>query len=238
MNANQNNQTTARIVGILFVIGTAAGILSAIFLGPFLDDPNYLVSISDSENQIIIGMMLILVMGFSLAMIPVMLYPIFKKRHQALALGAVVFRGALEAAVYIALGINWVLLLSLSREYVSAGTVDSVFLQAVGSVLLQADGWIGHILSIVFSLGAMMIYYMFYRSELIPRWLSGWGLIGAVLYFASPILAAFGSPLQFLELPLAIQEMVLAIWLIVKGFGSTEPQFAEAEVSRYRKAIS
>ena len=70
-------------------------------------------------------------------------------------------------------------------------------------------------------LGAVMIYYLFYRSKLIPRWLSGWGLVGAVLYLAAPLFAMFGFALELLEMPLAIQEMVLAIWLIVRGFDLT-----------------
>ncbi len=73
-------------------------------------------------------------------------------------------------------------------------------------------------LSMVFSLGALMIYYVFYQSKLIPRWLSGWGLIGSVLYLVVPLLSMFGSELAILTLPLALQEMVLAVWLIVKGF--------------------
>ncbi len=73
-------------------------------------------------------------------------------------------------------------------------------------------------LSMVFSLGALMIYYVFYQSKLIPRWLSGWGLIGSVLHLVVPLLSMFGSELAILTLPLALQEMVLAVWLIVKGF--------------------
>ena len=63
-----------------------------------------------------------------------------------------------------------------------------------------------------------MIYYLFYQSRLIPRWLSVWGIIGGILYFASPLLGMYGIEWGFLMLPLAVQEMVLALWLIIKGF--------------------
>ncbi|MBC8060997.1 MAG: hypothetical protein H7Y18_10045 [Clostridiaceae bacterium] len=55
MNENKN---TARIVGILFIIGTLAGVLSAIFVGTILNDPDYLVKFSGNRNQVIIGMLL------------------------------------------------------------------------------------------------------------------------------------------------------------------------------------
>jgi hypothetical protein len=57
-----------------------------------------------------------------------------------------------------------------------------------------------------------------FRSKLIPRWLSVWGFTGAVLYLAEPLLLMFGFKWELLFAPLAVQEMVMAVWLIVKGF--------------------
>jgi len=216
-----NPNKTARIVGVLFIIGTVAGILSVVVTGSILADPEYLMKVSANGTQIIIGALLVLTMAFALAMVPVMLFPIFKKYNEALALGAVVFRGALEAVIYIAVVICWLLLIILSQEYVKAGAPDASYFQTLGTLLLEAANWFGYIISIVFSIGALMIYYLFYQTKLIPRWLSLWGLIGAVIYLAQPILAMFGSELDILFAPLALQEMVLAVWLIVKGFNSS-----------------
>jgi hypothetical protein len=88
----------------------------------------------------------------------------------------------------------------------------------LGTLLQGTSHWTEQILDIVFPLGGLMIYYLFYQAKLIPRWLSGWGLIGAVLYLAVPILGVLGLELEVLELPLALQEIVFAVWLIVKGF--------------------
>jgi hypothetical protein len=217
-----SNRRTAIIVGVLFIIGTVAGVLSALFTGPILDDPDYLTKVTSNQNQIITGALLVLIMGFGLAMIPVMMFPIFRKYNEALALGAIVFRGVLEAVTYIAIVISWLLLLTLSREYIKAGAPDASSFQILGTLLLEADDWIAQILAIVFSIGALAIYYLFYQSKLIPRWLSIWGLIGAILYLAAPLLAMFGFVSEILMAPLALQEMVLAVWLIVKGLNSSE----------------
>jgi len=214
------NKKIARIVGILFIIGTGAGILSGVFTGSFLDHPNYLVEVSTNKNQLMIGALLVLTMGFALAMIPVMLFPIFKKYNETLALGAIVFRGVLEAVGYMAIVISWLLLLILSQVYVQAGSPDNSYFQTLGTVFLELGDWIGHLISIVFSLGALMIYYLFYKTKLIPSWLSVWGLVGGLLYLAVPLLAMFGIELEILYIPLAVQEMVFAVWLIVKGFNS------------------
>jgi len=218
MNAHRK---TAIIVGILLIIGTVSGVLSAVFTGSIFGDPDYLIKVSANENQIIIGALCVLIMGFALAMVPVMLFPIFKKYNEALALGAVLFRGALEAVTYIAMVISWLLLIVLSQEYVKAGAPIASYFQILGTLLFEANVQINTILEIVFSLGALMIYYIFYQSKLIPRWLSVWGLIGAILYLAVPLFGMFGSELEILMAPLALQEMVLALWLIVKGFSSS-----------------
>jgi hypothetical protein len=217
-----SSRRTAIIVGVLFIIGTVAGVLSALFTGPILDDPDYLAKVTSNQNQIIMGALLVLIMGFALAMIPVMMFPIFRKYNEVLALGAIVFRGVLEAVTYIAIVISWLLLLTLSREYLKAGAPAASYFQVLGTLLLEADDWIAQILAIVFSIGALAIYYLFYQSKLIPRWLSIWGLIGAILYLAAPLLAMFGIVSEILMAPLALQEMVLAVWLIVKGLNSSE----------------
>lgn len=212
------NRKTAIIVGALFLIGTVGLALSVVLVGSILDDPDYLIEFSANINRIIIGALLVLISGFALAMVPVMMFPIFKKYNEALALGSVVFRGALEAVIYIAMVISWLLLLTVSQEYVKAGAPDASYFQTLGTLLLKANYQINPILEIVFSLGALMIYYLFYQSKLIPRWLSVWGLIGAILYLAAGLFAMFSVDFGILLAPLALQEMVLAVWLIVKGF--------------------
>jgi hypothetical protein len=174
-------------------------------------------------------------MGFALAMVPAMIYPILKKQDESLALGYVVFRGGLEAMTYVAIAASWLLLIPFSRHYTAAGVAEAASLQTVGMLLLDVGDGLGHIVTIVFIIGALIFYSLLYRSKLVPRWLSGWGLIAAVPYLAPTMLALFGvsSPESTLTnimfVPLFLQEMVLALWLIVKGFN---PSAAAAELAR------
>lgn len=216
----KSNRKTATIVGVLFIIGTVSGILSAVITGPIWDAPDYLVQVSAQQNAVVLGALCVLTMGLSLAMVPVMMFPIFKRYNEALAFACVVFRGALEAVLYIAMVISWIFLVLLSQEFAQAGGTAAPHYQTIGAILLNSDEQMNHILTIVFSIGAMIFYYLFYRTKLIPRWLSGWGLIGAILYFAAGIIGMFGVEAGYLLAPLGLQEMVLALWLIVKGFNS------------------
>jgi hypothetical protein len=218
------NRSTSTIVGVLFIIGTASGILSAVLTGSILGDPDYLVQVAANETQMITGAFFVLLMGLSLAMVPVMMFPIFKKQNEALALGAVAFRGPLEAATYILMVVSWLLLIVVSQEFANVDAQVASQFQALGAILLKANEMINPVLEIVFSLGALMFYTLFYQSRLIPRWLSGWGLIGAAVYLATGIMAMFGTDMGFLLALLGLQEMVMALWLIFKGFN----QFANA----------
>ncbi len=98
-----------------------------------------------------------------------------------LALGYVVFRGALETVTSIAMVISWLFLTVLSQEYIKAGAPDASYFQTLGTLLLNGNDSISTISQIVFSLGALMFYSLFYQSKLIPRWISGWGFIAIIL---------------------------------------------------------
>jgi len=217
-------KNTARIVGVLYIIGTVAGILSVVITGPILNTPDYLAKIPANESQVIMGALFILIMGLALAMVPVLTYPVLKKFNETLALGYVVFRGGLETFTYFAVVISILLLLPLGRAFIQAGAPDQSDFQAMGTLLQGAKAISANLTEIVFPLGALMFYYVLYRSRLIPRWISGWGLIAVALFIAEALLNLFGvitpdSIIQtLLVLPMAVQEMVMAIWLIVKGF--------------------
>jgi len=216
---------TATITGVLFIIGTVAGVLSVVFTGSILGDPDYLVKVSANANQIITGALFVLIMGFALAMVPVVIFPILKKYNEVLALGYVVFRGALETITYFVTAISWLLLVISSQEYGSAGTPNAPYFHTLGHLILKAADIGATTTAIVFPLGAMMFYVVLVQSKLIPRWLSIWGLIGVILHLlASGLGGMFGltssmSTVQtVVALPIALQEMVMAVWLIVKGF--------------------
>lgn len=214
------NRKIAIAAGTLFLTGTLAGALSVFATKSIPVDANYLATVAANENRITAGALLVLIMGIALSMVPVVLFPILKKQNEILALGAVVFRGVLEAVLYIIIVLKMLFMLILSRAYVQAETPEDSGFQALGNFLQKADVSMATVLGIIFPIGALMLYYLFYRSKLIPHWLSLWGLLGSILYLASFLAGMFGFPLQILMVPLAIQEMIMALWLIVQGFDS------------------
>ncbi len=212
---------TAIIVGALFIIATAGGVFSAIFLGPVFEDPDDLVTPSGNENQVILGTLSIFVMAVAVAGIAIVIYPLLKRQDEALALGYVAAR-VVEGTLFIVTVIIILLQLELSKEFVEAGaTVDSHF-QTTYAILNAAVEWSGVTAGLVFGLSALIFYYLLLVSNLIPRWLSIWGLIGGILYFLVYMLAMFSIDVEYFVAPLAVNEMVLGVWLIFKGFNPLE----------------
>jgi hypothetical protein len=106
--------------------------------------------------------------------IAISLYPVLKKWNGALALGSVVFR-TIEAVMYIASLVSLLSLSMLSQELVGAGSTERASFQAIGDSFLNVREEAGLVGVLAFSVGALLYYYLFYRSRLVPRWLSSWG---------------------------------------------------------------
>lgn len=215
------NRTTEKTVGALFIIATVASSLGFILLDPILDDPDVLASVAEKETQVIAGAFLLLVDCVAVVIIPVLLFPIFRKHSESLARLYPVSR-VIESVVLVIGVVGLLSLLTLSREYANTST-DASTLDISSTALLGVYDW-GALLGIMFFFGlaALLLNYFLYQSKLVPRWLSLWGLIAAAML---PIEGAFESfevsGLALMSLPIAVQEMVFAAWLIVKGFNAS-----------------
>ncbi len=212
-----SNRKTAITTGILILTVLASSILSGSFSGS-IDDPNYLIAVSEDESQVLIGVIFMVTLTVSVVAIPIVLFPVLKRHKERLALGYVVariFEGLFDVVIY---GIVPLLLLTLSIEFVGAGAPVDSYYQTSGALLLALRDWAGVVEQFPYGLGVLILNYALYQSELVPRWLSVWGLVGGALILTMGLLRLFGYPVIFLAIPIILNELVLAVWLIVKGF--------------------
>ena len=224
----KTERKTAVIVGVLFIAATAASLLGNALTGSILAAPDYLAGVAASANRVIIGALLTFLAAAGSAGIAIALYPVLKKHHEGLALGSVGFR-LIEGVFYIVDALCLVAVVVVSQHAVSAGGQNVSTLQTIGDLLLAIGDLAGFVFAVLaFCLGGLMYYFIFYQAKLVPRWLSIWGMIALVLLLAAVLVTLFdGEPfsvsgnLIYLALPIALQELVLAVWLIVKGFNSS-----------------
>ena len=211
------------ITGALLVTATVANLVATAIEQPFLERAGDLATVSGEMTRIPQGVLLEFLAAGTSAAIAVALYPLLRKWDAGLAIGSVVFR-TIEAVMY---AIGAVALLVISQEaqlFAGSPAAERTVHQAIAELLLavRQDAILAGVFA--FSAGALMYYVVFYRSGLVPRWLSGWGIAGVFLILLACLLALFsGGPVQTyvpLIVPLAAQEIVLAVWLIVKGFSA------------------
>ena len=220
----------AQRIGWLFVVATVAGVSSVLVLSSTLGDDDLLSTVSSNQGSLILGEMLIFLMLTAMVGTAVLLSPILKTDSEQLALSYVLAR-TLEVTI-IAIGlVAGLLLVPLSWEFATAESADMASASVLAESLKTTSDWTGYLgAQMVFSLSALVLNLAFYRNRLIPRWLSVWGLIGVPPMFASGLLVMFESlnsnstTINLLVVPLAVQEMVMAGWMIVKGFRNVDQQ--------------
>jgi hypothetical protein len=228
------NRRAAVIAGVLFITATVADVISRVgFLTPILGAPDTLAAVAANESRVLMGALLLLVGAVAASGIAIALYPVLRKWDHALALGSVGFR-LIEGTFYLGIVVCLLILVALSAEAAQTGTAASPAYEASATLVMAARDALGQVGVLVFSLGALMYYSVFYRSRLVPRWLSAWGLLAITSVMVSGVLVIAGvfepmSPPQLvLALPIGVQEMVLAVWLIAKGFSPVRETTLEA----------
>ena len=193
------------------------------FYEPILSSPDYLDNAYPNRIIVIIGILLEFTKVPAIALIPVFLFPILRRHDEVLALGYVGFR-LLEVMLYIVSLIGKLSLVNVSQGYLSTGGMDASCFQNIGSSIQSGSDWTFTMAIVAYTLGALMFYSVLYRLRLIPRFISAWGFIAAAVMLIGTLLAMFDlitadSVLGIIVmLPIPVNETVLAIWLIAKGF--------------------
>ena len=177
-NSVREHRAAATTAGILYIIGTVAGILSkAITYFPVHNADDPLAYAAKHSGAVATGALLVLVMGLSLAFVPVVLFPVLRRVNEVLATGYLIIRGAVETVIYVILAIAWLLLVPLGETMSAGPGTASPAGVRLGTLVIDSDG-ASAMLTLVFCLGAVLFYVLLYRSRIVPRWITLWGSRG------------------------------------------------------------
>lgn len=225
MNSKRNK--TSSLVGILFLTAMAASLIGGSMINPILSSSNDFTSLSEDKILLLIGVILELINGIAVVGIAALMYPMFKKYSESMAIGYLGFR-IVESIFCCMIVISPLSLIHLSQEYTKAGISDATFLQASGALSIAERSALNDMLiPVFFGLGALLFYCLLYKLKLLPRFISIWGIVGAILILAMNLLLQFqGDSLNAILLagmafPMILNEIFLGIWLIIKGFNHT-----------------
>ncbi len=205
--------------GVLFILCSAAAILSLVPLGAPVGAPADFAWLAANGNRVVSTAVIEFVWAGTGMGIAVALYPVLRKFNPALALGSVIGR-VVENVFILVATLSLLALLTVSQEAVASAVTES-------NLLLALREWDHEFVMLIpFAVGSFLYNVVLYRSRLVPRWLAGWGIVAIVLSLVPAMYAGFTQEFGFttinnvLSAPIALQEMTLAVWLIVKGFSA------------------
>lgn len=218
-----SDRKAAIAVGVLYILGTVAGVVAALITPAIGPDVDVLAQVAANRSTMIASALLVLTMGFALSALAAVFYPIGRRFSESLATGYVIFRGALEGTVYVISTLITLVLVALSAA-------PSAALAPVATALMTSHGVIwNQLVSLPFGVGALMFYALLYRARLVPRWILVWGFAGATLFMAANLAHLYSANIDAVMGVLFVQELVLGAWLIAKGFDQRALAAAETQ---------
>ena len=211
------------MAGLLILVQLTAAIIShSVILEPLLYDSNdFLVAFSENSTPAKIAVLLDFIVGASWFAASVLLFPILKQFNERVALWFTGIRLA-EFVTLIMGGIIVLAILFTSQKYVGGNTSDGSNLMSMGELLRYSRGSTQNLSLLAYSMGSLLLYYLLFRTKLIPRFISILGFVGVAGLLVDTLLSIFGyytgELMYFIMLPMGLSEILLGLWLIVKGF--------------------
>ena len=220
--ATISERTTARLTGALFILATGAFSLSVAVLEPVLGAGDVLAAVAANPGRVGLGVFLELVNHGAVVAIAVVLFPVLRAYGHRIALGYVATR-TLEAALFGTATLHLVALTALSRS-LGGGGADAEAVGVLVDVLMAGHDWNRAVVAFTaFGVGALVLNHALFWARMVPRWIAVFGLVSALSLLAARWLPLAGVDLSsttvtVMDGPIFAQEMVLAVWLIARGF--------------------
>lgn len=220
----------AIIVGVLFLVATGFFAVAQIIHGPVFGSPDYLALAGPQSTRLVAAVLVEIVAVLAIPLTAIFLFPVLKSHSEAVALAYVGIR-LLEAVPLLLVDGNLLALVATSESFVNE-PADAALWEAVGSSLQGINASLFPVsVALIFPVGAILLNSMLYRTRLVPRVVSGWGFLAAAFLLVGSLVSLLGGfdalphatnavVETVLVVPIAVQEMVFAVWLIARGFNA------------------
>ncbi|NJN17522.1 MAG: DUF4386 domain-containing protein [Oscillochloris sp.] len=224
---------TSRILGLAFLVQFITSFSSGLFLQPQLIVPG-----SSSESMIRIAQNPTLMKAYILVdmltalgviFLGAMLFVTVRNVHEKLALTALGFY-VLEGGLLATSRSDAFTMVRISQEYISTGRPAA--LETMATLTLESMDFVGFTLHMLaFCAGAILFYALLVRSRAVPQWMSLWGLISVIPLLIATLLGIFDYQVSFIvALPYIPFELVIGIWIVIKGVPEPEPSLRNSLV--------
>jgi hypothetical protein len=217
--------TNARIAGVAYLVYIGVAFPSMVIFGRVTegaDVPARLASVARHAGDMRLMMFLDLCSVFCALTLAVTLYGITRDEDNELAMFGLVCRAGEGILGAIAIDTNGLLWLATAR---GPGAPDPASATAIGTLLLKLGSWQVNSAATLFAVGSTVFCYLLLRGRMIPTLLAWIGVIGSAIVAVGVPLESVGilrgSPAQLMFIPIAIFEITVAFWFIIKGVAPT-----------------
>jgi hypothetical protein len=220
----------AILLGTLFITDLVVNSIGSTLIEGILEGSDYLTRLSENQIPVMTGVLLETVCALCLLAIGILMYPILKMHSGTAARGYYGVR-IVETVIAVSFAISHLMLFALSQDYVSAGAPDAPHYETMGALLMKGHDLSYQIYLVFYGLGSLILFGLFFKTRLVPRFISVWGLVGVAVAITGLVADMFGSSvgMEVYAMPLGLCQIFLAIWLIAKGF---DPSAIDPEASR------
>lgn len=217
----------SRLIGALFLSGFLTYGVGSGLVNSVVGAPGFLSTISAHKTTLVLGAFLMLLNSVVDLGKGVLFFPILERHGRRTALAYVATM--IVEVVLLAVGVLCLLMIvPVAQQGVDAGPAGAGWANALGSLAVQANTMAYQVAEMSLGLGCILLCSLLFRTRLIPRFLSIWGLIGYPVLVAGTIAEIFGIHIGLvLSIPGGLFELALGFWLLIKGF---EPE-AHGQVS-------
>lgn len=223
MKETQNSvNNTSRALGCAFLFQATTSLISGLIQGIALIVPG---NISESMTKIAAHSWLMradilcdMLTAIGVIVLGTILFVILRKQNESLALIALGLY-VLEVAIGASRQISAFSLLRASQEYVTAG--HPAYLLTIGTLSLESIDFALKLLMLPFCVGAILFYWLFYKSEIVPRVLALWGVVSVALALIGTLFSISGYQVPFVVyVPYVPFEFAIGVWILVKGMNA------------------
>jgi Domain of unknown function (DUF4386) len=217
-------RNTARVIGVIYLAGMLIGVPANLLVLSILTGPDQLSTIAASSLLLATCVVFWLCTVAGDAAHGVLMFPVLKQHSERSAVGYLAAR-IMDATFIAVMALLILVQIPIANEYLNAGSADTSYLQALSAVFNHGYLYAYEFGMITVGVAGLILCSAFYRSQLIPRLLAVWGLIGYAVLLSGSVLQILGFELNSIQaIPGGLWEVFIGVWLIAKGF-NTSSQF-------------
>jgi hypothetical protein len=196
-----------------------------------LGGPDHLSTIAANSMLLTLGVVLWLSTVAGDVAHGVLMFPVLKPHSERGAVGYLATR-IIDATFIAVMALLILIQIPVGIEYLNAGSSDTSYLQALSAVLTAANLHAYEFAMITVGVAGLILCSMFYRTQLVPRFLALWGLIGYAILLLGSVLQVLGFNLNSIQaIPGGLWELFIGVWLIAKGFSTSSQLPSEPTIS-------